>query len=152
VFQARNIQSPTPDKQTFEVVLGLPLRVSHEEQRWDHGIQLYATEVRCSLRAVAVLQCQTRLQVEMGQSQVPELSVVFEVNNVRLTYEQLTFDHLAGLGGEAAEQLGRLMLSVMRQLKPSLERDLLHRLEAGLLRAAQKKEWKVSLTAWLKAK
>lgn len=152
VFQVRNLESPAPDRRTFEVILGLPLRVSQEEQRWEHGIQLYATEVRCRLRAVVVLHCQTRLKMEPGPRQLPDVAVVFEVNSIHLAYEQLSFDHLAGLGGEAAEQLGKLLVSAIRQLKPSLERDLVQRLEAGLLRAAQKKEWKVSLSAWWKAK
>lgn len=147
MFQVRNLQSPAPDRRTFEIVFGLPLRVSHEEQRWDHGIQLYATEVRCRLHAVAVLQCQTRLKMERGNSRLPDLAVIFEVNSIHLTYDQISFDHLAGLGGEAAEQLGRLLISAIRQLKPSLESDLKQRLEAGLLRAAQKKEWRVSLSA-----
>jgi len=144
VFQIQDLRAPSPDCRTFDVYIGMPLRIIHEEQRWESGVKLYDIQVRCRLRALALVRCQTRLTLERTAGWLPDIGYRFQVTQVHLGYDQVAFDHLAGLGGEAAEQVGRLGLAVIRQVKPSLEQDLRQRLEAALLRAANKKELKVS--------
>lgn len=144
VFQIQDLRASSPDCRTFDVYVGMPLRIIHDEQRWESGVKLYDFQVRCRLRALALLRCETRLTIESTGGWLPEVAYRFQVMQVQVGYDQVSFDHVAGLGGEAAEQLGRLGLAVVRQARPSLEHGMRERLEAALLKAATKKELKVS--------
>ena len=48
--------------------------------------------------------------------------MTLKVTKAELGYENLKFEHLAGVGGEAAELIGEAGHKLLTQWKPSLER------------------------------
>ncbi|HMP59830.1 MAG TPA: hypothetical protein PKD86_10785 [Gemmatales bacterium] len=145
VFQVYNLHSPSPDRRAFEVFAGLPVRLIYEEQRWESGVRLYSTEVRARARVAVVLKCETRINLGF-RGLMPDVALRLDITDLNVGYDGLSFEHVAGVGGEAAEQWGRLLVGVLRQGKPSIERDLRQRIEEALLRAVRKKELQVRLS------
>jgi hypothetical protein len=73
-----------------------------------------------------------------------------KVTEAKLFYEKLVIEHTAGIGGDAAKLLGDAVIDMVKQAKPSLERDLLKKANAAIVKAADTKEIRVSLEAFLK--
>ena len=73
-----------------------------------------------------------------------------KVNEAQLFYENLVIEHTAGLGGDAAKILGELAVDTVKKARPELERDLLNKANAAIVKAADTKEVRVSLDSLLK--
>ena len=58
-------------------------------------------------------------------------------------------EHTAGVGGDAAKILGELLIDAIKQAKPELERDLLNKANAAIVKAADTKEVRLSLDSFL---
>jgi hypothetical protein len=67
-----------------------------------------------------------------------------------LPYENLVVDHIAGVGGKAAEIFGDVVKGSLHQWDPSLERNLLAKGEAAMVQEGDTKEVRVSLSQVLK--
>ena len=67
-------------------------------------------------------------------------------------YDDVVVEHTAGVGGDAAKVLGELMLGIVKQAKPSLERKLIEKANAAVVKAGDTKEVRVSLADWLNGK
>jgi hypothetical protein len=57
----------------------------------------------------------------------------------------LTIDHTAGLDGEDAKKVGDLVIDLIKKVMPDLERQLLERGNAAIVKAAGTKEIKLQL-------
>jgi hypothetical protein len=57
--------------------------------------------------------------------------------------------HLPGLGGDAAKVLGEAVLGTIKQVHPSMERRLLEKANAAIVKAGDTKEVRISFKALL---
>ncbi len=69
-----------------------------------------------------------------------------------LGYDNLVVEHVAGVGGEAAKLIGDAVKKGLDQWHPSLERELLAKADAALVKAGDLKEVRVSLASLFKGK
>ena len=81
---------------------------------------------------------------------IPDFVFRLKVNEAQLFYENLVIEHTAGLGGDAARILGEFAVETVKKAKPELERDLLNKANAAIVKAADTKEVRVSLDFLLK--
>ncbi len=142
----RDLKHPEPGKTTFEAMLGLDVRLTYEQQLWKGGVRLYAGETRARCRAAARLACELtdRLEVKPG-SLLPDAVVRVRVTEAEMFYTDLVCEHTAGLDGPAAQAVGEAVRKLLRQVKPNLERDLLAKANAAIVKAADTKEVRVEL-------
>ncbi len=135
---------PEPGKATFDASLGLDVRLTYEQQVWKAGVRLYAGETRARCRAALNLKCEltTRLESKPG-SLLPDAVVRVRVTEAELNYADLVCEHTAGLDGPAAKSVGEAVHKLLKQAKPSLERDLLAKANAAVVKAADTKEVRV---------
>ena len=73
-----------------------------------------------------------------------------KVAKADLGYDNLKFDHVAGVGGEAAQLIGEAAHSMLKQWRPSIERDLLAKANAAIEKAGEHKEVRLSLAKLFK--
>jgi hypothetical protein len=66
-----------------------------------------------------------------------------------LNYDHLVVEHMAGVGGDAAKVLGEAVYATVRGLRPSLERNLLAKANAAIVKAGDTREVRVSLLSLL---
>ena len=62
-----------------------------------------------------------------------------------VSHEDLVVEHLAGVGGSGAKLMGEALHSGLQQWRPSLERKLLEKANAAVVKAADTKEVRISL-------
>ena len=137
---------PSAGKTTFTAMLGLDCNVKFEQQRWCNGTRLYSGETRARCRAALALKCEvtTRTEPKPG-SLIPDVVFRLRVTDAQLFYDDLVVEHTAGVGGDAARLLGEALIHTVKQAKPQLERDLLAKANAAIVKAADTKEVRVSL-------
>ncbi len=138
------VKYPEPGKATFEAVLGLDVRLTYEQQWWKSGARLYAGETRARGRATLKLRCEltSRLEARPG-SLLPDAVFRVRVTQADLNYSDLVCEHTLGMDGQAAEKLGEAVHKIVKKVKPSLERDLLAKANAAVVKAADTKEVRV---------
>lgn len=129
---------------TFEVHLALPARMEFSEERWKNGVRLYDSSVRARLNLFLTLRCESKLRVE-SKNGLPEVVYRLRVEDTEFAYTDLVFEHVAGLGGEAARLIGDLAVDALRQWKPSIERRLREKLEDRIVKAADTREIRLGL-------
>lgn len=148
--EIRNLQQPGPGRMTFTALLGLNANVDYERQRWHEGVRLVSSELRARLRIVLILDCEVTSRLEPKGGILPELVFRLRVINSRCGYDDLVVEHVAGVGGDAAKVFGNAFLSAANQWKPSLERNLLARANAAIVKAGDTKEVRISLFGVMK--
>ncbi|MBX9585020.1 MAG: hypothetical protein K2X87_32340 [Gemmataceae bacterium] len=139
---------PEPGKTTFTAMIGADCVIRFEQQVWRNGRRLYSGETRGRCRAAVLLKCEATTRTETkpgGLLPVPDLVVRVRVTDAQLFYENLVIDHTAGVGGDAAKIIGETIIDAVKKLKPDLERDLLAKANAAVVKAADTKEVRVSL-------
>ena len=80
---------------------------------------------------------------------LPEAVIRPKVSNVQVSYDDLVVEHIAGVGGTTAKVVGKALLELVDEVKPSLEEDLLTKAEAAVVKAANKQQIRVNLQKWL---
>jgi hypothetical protein len=135
---------PEPGRATFDAALGLDVRLTYEQQLWKAGARLYSGETRARCRAALNLKCEltTRLESKPG-SLLPAAVLRVRVTEAELNYTDLVVEHTAGLDGPAAKSVGEAVHKLLKQAKPSLEKDLLAKANAAIVKAADTKEVRV---------
>jgi hypothetical protein len=78
--------------------------------------------------------------------------VRLRVTEAQLFYEKLVVEHTAGVGGDAARILGDAVIDTVRRVKPDLERDLVAKANAAVVKAADTREVRLSLDSLLKGR
>jgi hypothetical protein len=149
VFDLRNVVSPEPGRLTFQVFVALDTHIEYQRQRWESGLKLIDAKARAKARVKITLDCEATSRVE-NNAFLPELVVQLKVTKADLRYDNLKFEHIAGIGGEAAEMIGELAHTAVNQWRPSLERDLLDKANAAILKAGENKEVRLSLAKLFK--
>lgn len=139
---------PEPGTTTFTAMVGADCAIRFEQQVWRHGLRVYSGETRGRCRAAVLLKCEATTRTEPkkgGFLAVPDVVVRVRVTEAHLFYEGLVIDHTAGVGGDAAKSIGETLIDAVKALKPDLERDLLAKANAAIVKAADTKDVRLSL-------
>ena len=76
---------------------------------------------------------------------IPDLVFRLRVLKSDVRYDRFVTEHVAGVGGDMAEWLGDKGHRLLKKIKPSLEKNLLEKANASIVRAADTKEVRLSL-------
>jgi hypothetical protein len=150
VFDLRNVQHPELGRMTFDAFLSFDARFDYEQQNWKSGIKLWAGGMRGRFRVKLLLQCEASVQLDSARKIVPDAVLRVGVTHADLDYDNLVLEHVAGIGGEAANLLGNAVKGCLRQWRPSLERELLAKADAAIVKAAGTKEVRINLLSLLR--
>ena len=132
---------------TFDLQLKLAARMDFNEEHWTKGIKLYDGTVRARAKLWMVLHCESKMRIE-ADGFLPTIVYRLRVVDTEFGYTDLIFEHVAGLGGEAAKLVGDFAVDALRQWKPSIERKLREKLERSIMKAADAKEIRIGLTSF----
>jgi hypothetical protein len=142
----KDAEFPEPGRATFTAQIALDCDLKFEQQLWRNGVRLYSGETRGRCRAALALKCEVTSRTEKKpDSFIPDVVFRVRVTNAQLFYDNLVIEHTAGVGGDAARLLGDALVHAVKQAKPALERDLLTKANAAIVKAADTKEIRVSL-------
>lgn len=145
VFKLGDLKSDG-DRQTFKAFLAMVVTVQHERQIWESGVRLYSGEVRARVRIKANLDCENIIRLEKNpKSIIPDTIFRLRVSRADVGYEDLVVEHIAGIGGSGAKVLGETMHDALKQWRPSIERDLIAKANAAIVKVADTKEVRISL-------
>jgi len=147
------LKSVNDEKQTFQTDLAFGCQVEYDQQNWESGIRLWSGSVRARLRAKAHLDCEylTRFDAKEG-SFLPDIVFRLRVTKAQVGYDDLVVEHIAGIGGTAAKIIGDTFHDAMNQWKPSIERHLIEKANAAIVKAADTKEVRIGLSGLFKEK
>jgi hypothetical protein len=145
VLDLRDLQQPEPGRTTFTAFVSFDTRVEFDRQIWRKGLRLYSGSTRVRLRVKLTIVCEALARLEPSGSLLPDAVFRLRVLQSSVRYDNLVVEHTAGVGGEAAKVLGEAFLNGMRQWKPSLERKLIDKANAAILKAGDTREVRVSL-------
>lgn len=145
-----NVKTPEPKRLTFSVDLYMPVNIKFEQQNWRAGLRLYSGETRARCNAALHLECESTSRTEKKPgSLLPDIVFRMRVLEAKLTYHDFVVEHTAGIGGDAAKLLGEAVHETVRQWKPSLERNMLEKANATIVKAGDTKEIRLNLSKLL---
>jgi hypothetical protein len=146
VFSLSNLQQPEPTRKTFEAALAFDADVNFDEEKWRAGVRTLAFSVRARLRVRLHLWCEVTSRSETpAGSLIPDVIFRLRVTKADLGYDNLVVEHIAGIGGEAAKVMGDTIHGVLSDFHPQMERHLLDRANAAIVKAGDTKEVRLSL-------
>jgi hypothetical protein len=145
----RDVQKPEPGRLLFTAFLATDADVEFQRQTWKQGVRFYSGSARARLRVKLALRCEAVTRVETTGKLLPEAVFRLRVLQAELGYDHLVVEHIAGVGGDAAKVLGEAVHATVRGLRPSLERNLLAKANAAIVKAGDTKEVRVSLLSLL---
>jgi hypothetical protein len=146
VFDLRDVRQPTPGRLTFTAFLSFDADTEIEQQKWDAGVRVYSTSVRARLRARLRLDCEAEARLDFAGSILPDAVLRLHIVRADLGYDNLVVEHAAGLGGTAARLLGEAVRGGLHRFHPSVERGLLEKADAAIVRAGDTHEVRISLS------
>ena len=147
VLDLRNPQFPEPGRLTFDIFLCFDAHVDYTRQEWDAGRKLYDGSLRARLRVKANLSCEVTTRLEPGGGLLPDAVFRMRLTKADVSYDNFVAEHVAGVGGELAKVIGDALRGGLKQWRPSLERELLQRADAALLKAGETREVRVNLAS-----
>jgi hypothetical protein len=151
IFSITDLKYTDDGRLTFATAAWFDVRVQFEQQQWKSGVRLYAAGARARFRVKLALACEATLRLEATGALLPDVVVRLRVTGSNVAYDHLVVEHLAGVGGTGARWLGELVRSTVHELRPSLERRLLDRANAAILKAGDSREVRLSVDSLLKA-
>jgi hypothetical protein len=146
-----DLRFPEQGKMTFDLNMSLPVRFLFERQIRKAGVKLYKGTVKARLRLALTMHCEANAGLEKG-SLLPTLVFRLRATAAQVAYDQFVLEHIAGFGGEAAREVGKLVRKAIHQWKPSIERELLARANAALCKAADTGEIRLGLDGLTRSK
>lgn len=149
IFDIRNLQLAEPGRITFTVFLSFDARIDYEQQNWERGRRLYSGSAQARCRVRATLNCEFTYRLESGKLLLPDAVVRLRAVQANLGYDNFKTEHLAGLGGEAAEVLGAAIHGGLERWDHALEQNLLAKANAAIEKSADTKEVRLSLSRLL---
>ena len=145
-IELKDIVTPEPGKTTFTAILTSPVKFEFEQQFWKAGIRLLRGETRGRCDTTIVLRCESMSKLDWAPGKLlPSQILRVKVTNADVNYENLKIEHTAGLGGDAAKVVGETVLKAVKLMKPNLEKDLLEKANAAIVKAGDSKEMKLDL-------
>lgn len=152
VFDLRDARQPEAGRMTFTAFISFDAHVDFDRQIWRKGHRLYSGSMRARLRIKMTLRCEATAKFDSGSGLLPEAIFRLRVLGAESGYDNFVVEHVAGVGGEAAKLLGDAARGSLKQWHPSMERQLLARADAAIVKAGDTKEVRVSLSKLLKKK
>jgi hypothetical protein len=152
LLSVHNVQQPESGRTTFDLTIVLPAELEYEQQNWEKDIKLFSGSARARLRFSLNLSCELTTSLVPSKTWVPDLVIRVRVLRSTSAYDQLVVEHVPGLGGDAARILGDIIVKSMKQWHPSLERRLLEKLDAAIVKAGDSKEIHVGLAGISRSK
>jgi hypothetical protein len=152
VFDIRDPQNPEKGRSTFTVYLAFDARVEYEQQNWDKGVRLYSGSVKARMRVKLTLFCESTTRVEKNSTFFPDMVFRLRVARSDLKYDNLVVEHIAGVGGGAARLLGDAAHAAVTRWRPSVERNLVKKVDAAIVRAGDTREIRIGLGSLFKKK
>lgn len=149
VFDLRDVQTLEPGKIGFVVFVAADLDFFFEQQRWLAGVKLFGGSSRARARAKITLHCEATSRIE-ANGLLPDVVFTLKVAKADLRYDNLVFEHIAGIGGDAARIIGDAAHAFLNERRPWLERDLLAKANEAIVKAGANKEVRISLSKLLK--
>lgn len=142
-----NLRDLGSGKKSFTVQVSMAVKVVLNRQTWLRGVRLYSGETRARTEIALTIDCESESKWERANGAlVPDLVVRLRVVRSDFRHGQVIVEHTAGVGGDAARTIGDVLLAVMKQVKPSLERKLIDKANAAVLKAGNNKEVRLSLS------
>ena len=149
VFDLRNLQSPEPGRITFTLFLSFDANVRSDHQKWNEGAKLWDSTVKARMRIKLTLDCDLTARLDDKGELLPDAIIRLHATKADLKYDNLVVEHAAGIGGVAAKLMGEAAHRIVNEFKPNLERDLLAKADAAIVKAADTKEIHVKLSELL---
>jgi hypothetical protein len=147
----KDVKAPEEGRLTFAAHVGADVDLKFEQQVWKSGARLYGGETRARCRAAVALTCEATSRLERTPgSLLPTAVFRVRVTEAKLFYKDLVVEHTLGVGGDAAKVIGEAAHKLLTRFKPSLERDLLARANAAIVKAGDTKEIRVEFEKLLK--
>lgn len=117
-----------------------------EHQLWRNGRRLYGGETRAHCKAGIVIKAEVETKTEFKNGGlVPDLTIKFKATDAELSYDELVIDKAAGFDGPVMKALAEQVVQTVKTVKPDLEKDLLEKANAAILKAAGTREFKVAM-------
>jgi hypothetical protein len=149
----KDVVAPEDGKLTFVAHVGADVDLRFEQQLWKGGLRVYSGETRARCRAAVRLTCESTSRFDRKPGAVlPDAVLRVRVTAAEVFYDGLVVEHTLGVGGDAARLLGEAAHRLMKQLKPSLERDLLAKANAAVVKAGDTKDVRVEFAKLLAGK
>jgi len=129
--------------------------VKLEQQLWRNGTRLYGGETRAHCAAAVTMKAVVTTKTEYkkgGFLPIPEITLQVRATEALVFHDELIVDHTAGLDGDAAKVFGDLIVRIVLAAKPDLERDLLQKANAAVVKAAGTREFKLAFDKILGAR
>lgn len=143
---------PNADQLNVTLNVAMDINFRMEQQLWLRGRQLYSGETRGHCKAAVQLKAVVRHKTEFKPGTLlPEINLKVMTTDAKIFYEGLTIDHTAGLDGEDAKKVGDLVIDLVKSVKPDLEKQLLEKGNAAIVKAAGTKEIKLELDKLMSA-
>jgi len=149
--EVRDVAPSGPGVTTFTAFIAFDARADYDQQNWERGIRLYAGSAEARMRVRLMLRCEATTKLEPNGTPLPDAVFRLRVTDARLGYDHFEVIHLGGVGGDLAKGIGEAAKAAVERWRPSLERDLLRRTDAAILKAGDTKEVRLSVRKLLGA-
>ncbi len=149
IFDLRDAHIVEPGRMTFTAFVSFDTHAEYDKQTWHTGRRTYSGSIRVRLRVRLTLHCEATAQLDGSGGLLPDAVFRLRVLQAESGYDNLVVEHIAGVGGEAAKLLGDAAHASIKQWRPSMERDLLAKANAAIVKAGDTKEVRVSLSKLL---
>ncbi len=145
VVDVRDMKRVAPDRMQFTTFVALETRVEVEQENWRAGVRFYHGKFRARLRVYVTLNCEVTTKLVRGDTFIPDVVIRLQVLAAQLGYDNFRSEHVGNIGGDLGEWIGDTGHNLLKQLRPSLERNLLEKANAAVVKAADTKEIRVGL-------
>lgn len=149
VFDLRDALLVGPGRMTFTAFASFDTHVEYDRQIWHAGRRTYSGSIRARLRVRLTLHCEATAQLAGSGCLLPDAAFRLRVLQAEAGYDNFVVEHIAGLGGEAAKLLGDAARGSIKHWRPSMERELLAKVNAAIVRAGDTKEVRIRLSKLL---
>lgn len=150
VVDLRDVRPAGPGVTTFTAFVSFDARADYDRQTWDRGVRLYSGSVVARMRLNLTLRCEATTKLEPNGTPLPDAVFRLRVTDAALGYDHFEVDHIAGVGGDLAKLIGEAARDGVEQWRPSLERNLLRKADAAIVKAGDTKEVRLSVLKVLK--
>ena len=145
ILDLRDVKPIEPGRMTFVVFLAFDGRAYYQHQKWEAGVKLYDGSARGRFHTRLTLNCELTSRLESSGLFLSDLIFRIRVLRSDLGIDNLVLEHVGGVGGEAAKLIGEAVKHTLKEWHPSLERDLLAKANAAIVKSGDTKEIRVSL-------
>lgn len=142
----RNLKITPGGPTTFDIALSFECNAEYERQNWKAGVRVYSGSTRIRFRINLALNCEVSSRFDRQAGTIPDLLFRMRVVKADVTYDNVVFEHILGLGGEAAKLIGEAIKGGVHRFNPALEKDMLAKANAAIVKAADTREVRVHLS------